>query len=761
MPLRVGGKEAIFCLDFAREKFDYIPFEATIPGILYRKRASDRDEFVFESENVSFTSEKIKNEVEKFAAGLLSAGLKTDDRILICGNNHSQLVISVLGAARAGIVFSIASPNFANADQLKHFLGTGQFNGFIYFGESDKANQLLLSICPEMQKGEKGKLKLKSFPKLTHVIFADEDHKHGGTYTLSDIFVKGNSEQIAKLPKYEQWDCHKICAIQFTSGSTGAPKAVALSHYQLINGSRIASSTIGIKRDTILCCALPLFRIPVFCLVVFSPFLFESRVVFPDPSPLPKLLFDSIKKHLCTNVLSNAAALRLLLRTQTLTQKQKNVPTLPSVDTVILLGERVSADLLIAIEGMLPNAKKIAVGMLSTELGSIPLLSDNTTNLVKSVGKVLKGYEVDVTKIDNLANNGHLIGELRLKPLSKTTFLGYGPDFVAGQEWISTGDVVSIQQDGNVDIITQHREDLIFDKIGRLVEHWRVERLVAQTSQQIRGIQIVQIAPGGPLTAVVIPKKENAVKIGLKVYTLLKQARSYEFDKKCDKIYDVSPNLFSGLQGANNYPDLVFAANAAVVRGNKAYLSNFFYPERKGEDYYYDKWFKENGYITKKDIHVPFEGAGDALWVGKNKLFCGIGPRTDVRALNLIAKNLKDDESPFKVYGFRLIDPRFYHIDTCLCPITEQLAIYYPYAFDPVARHNMSNELELVPVTEEEAIRFACNSIVIGKSVIIPVGAEQTAKALQKLGFDPKFVDMSEFIKSGGAAKCCTLQLSQ
>jgi len=52
----------------------------------------------------------------------------------------------------------------------------------------------------------------------------------------------------------------------------------------------------------------------------------------------------------------------------------------------------------------------------------------------------------------------------------------------------------------------------------------------------------------------------------------------------------------------------------------------------------------------------------------------------------------------------------------------------------------MSNELELVPVTEEEAIRFACNSIVIGKSVIIPVGAEQTAKALQKLGFDPKFV---------------------
>lgn len=129
----------------------------------------------------------------------------------------------------------------------------------------------------------------------------------------------------------------------------------------------------------------------------------------------------------------------------------------------------------------------------------------------------------------------------------------------------------------------------------------------------------------------------------------------------------------SCIQGANNYPDLVFTANAAVVRGKKAYLSNFFHPERKGnsyvkyaiivtfnlgEDYFYDKWFKEHGYTTVKDLNVSFEGAGDALWVGSRKLFCGIGPRTDVRALTLISEKLKDSEHPFKVYGFRLIDPR-------------------------------------------------------------------------------------------------------
>lgn len=67
---------------------------------------------------------------------------------------------------------------------------------------------------------------------------------------------------------------------------------------------------------------------------------------------------------------------------------------LTSVDTVILLGERVSTDLLGSIQRVMCNAKRIAVGMLFTECGAIPLLSDNTTNLAKSVGKVLDGYEV-------------------------------------------------------------------------------------------------------------------------------------------------------------------------------------------------------------------------------------------------------------------------------------------------------------------------------------------------------------------------------
>uniref|UniRef100_A0A915DEV5 AMP-dependent synthetase/ligase domain-containing protein n=1 Tax=Ditylenchus dipsaci TaxID=166011 RepID=A0A915DEV5_9BILA len=392
MPLEVR-KEDVFCLDFARKKKgEFIPYEATIPELVYRKCSSDRIAVIFDSEKLALTFGQLKNEMEQLAAGLLSSGLQQADRILICGHNHSQVLLAALGAARAGLVFSLASPSFNYSDQLKHLLELGQFRALVLFspnGGSDWANNIVLECCPELQASLKGHTKCKALPKLTHVILANEDHKHAGTFTLSEIYGKSTKERIEKLPHYTQWNCHKLAAIQFTLGSTAPPKSVGLTHYQLINGCRIAANAIGVQRETILSCALPMFRIPVFCLVAFTPFLKESCSVFSEPTPLPRFLFNSIKKYKCTNLLSNAAALRLLL---SMARTQKIL--LPSVNTVILLGERVSTQLLTSIEKIMKNAKKIAVGMLSTEVGAVPILSDNTTNLAKAIGKPLEGYQV-------------------------------------------------------------------------------------------------------------------------------------------------------------------------------------------------------------------------------------------------------------------------------------------------------------------------------------------------------------------------------
>ncbi|GMT06173.1 hypothetical protein PENTCL1PPCAC_28347, partial [Pristionchus entomophagus] len=214
-------------------------------------------------------------------------------------------------------------------------------------------------------------------------------------------------------------------------------------------------------------------------------------------------------------------------------------------------------------------------------------------------------------------------------------------------------------------------------------------------------------------------------------------------------------------ENAPDWPDIVFAANAATVRGNKAYLANFLHPERKGEREFYKAWFEANGFETCGRTDIAFEGAGDALWCGKNysRLFAGVGPRTDIRALPDLAKQL-DDESGFKVIGCKLIDPRFYHIDVAFCPLSDELALWFPGAFDPVTQHNMKNEgVELVPVTAEDAGFFSCNAVVVGKNVIMNHTTTRVAKTIEKIGYNPIFIDMGEFIKAGGSSKCCTLQI--
>ncbi|KAI6241404.1 AMP-binding domain-containing protein [Aphelenchoides fujianensis] len=504
MPLRVRN-DAIFCLEFSHEKQDdFIPYECVIPELVYRKAKSNRTAFVFDSEKLSFHFSGLKTEMEALAAGFLAVGFVPNDRILIAGYNHHSVLIAVLAAARAGICFSLVGPNMSSSE-LEHYCISGGFKGVLLFapnGSSDVSYNLVLDVCPELKGSHRGKLTAKALPALKIVILGDEDHKHSGCWTLSEVFGKCTKPRLEKLPNYKEWNPHKMAAVQFTLGSTGPPKACGLTHYQLINACRIVANTMGITKETVLACALPLYRIPVFCLVAFTPFFFESCTIISEPSPIPRFLFASINKYSCTHLLSNAVAMRLLIKTGTL-QKTK----LPTVQTAILLGDRVSGELLMSIERLMPNAKHIAVGMLLTEIG-LPILSDKSTNLLRQAGKTLQGFAVDVQPVDKLwGTNGAQVGELRVWALEKTKFLGYGPEFNAFTDFVETGDIASISREGNVEIIT-NKADLMYDRKDNLVKHWEIERELAGC-ESIKGVQVLQICHGAPVVAVVVPKAKT------------------------------------------------------------------------------------------------------------------------------------------------------------------------------------------------------------------------------------------------------------
>ena len=202
-------------------------------------------------------------------------------------------------------------------------------------------------------------------------------------------------------------------------------------------------------------------------------------------------------------------------------------------------------------------------------------------------------------------------------------------------------------------------------------------------------------------------------------------------------------------------PDLVFTANAALIYGDQAIMSRFRYPQRRGEGEHDRKWLYDHGFqIRDLQVHAFFEGAGDALFCGET-LFAGYHIRSDILAYREVGEIIGCPVIPLE-----LVDGRYYHLDTCFCPLAPGVAVYYPPAFDAYAQRVLNDRIaDLIPVSAAEASALACNAVVVGQTVITNTGCPELHKQLTARGFRHEETPLSEFVKAGGGAKCLTLRL--
>ncbi len=228
-----------------------------------------------------------------------------------------------------------------------------------------------------------------------------------------------------------------------------------------------------------------------------------------------------------------------------------------------------------------------------------------------------------------------------------------------------------------------------------------------------------------------------------------------------ENLYDILKNKLNAdinlIKPRPEVPDLVFTANAAVMSGNRAILSRFKYPQRQAEEKYFEEWFRRNGYeVVTLMKDMSFEGAGDALYLG-GSLYAGYVPRTGISSHLYIAELLE-----ISVISLELTSQRFYHLDTCFCPLKNDYLIYYPDAFDSYANkvieYNVPPEKRII-VNDEEASYFTCNAVNIGDAVVTNLTTKRFSKLLRENGFRHFQTDLSEFMKAGGAAKCLTLKI--
>ena len=217
---------------------------------------------------------------------------------------------------------------------------------------------------------------------------------------------------------------------------------------------------------------------------------------------------------------------------------------------------------------------------------------------------------------------------------------------------------------------------------------------------------------------------------------------------------------------AAGLPDLVFTANSAVVLDRKVLLARFRHPERQAEEAHYEAAFRRlqaHGLIdtvTRLPDGLTLEGAGDCVFDQSRGVFwMGYGPRSDLRARTTIADTFGTD-----VAAIELADPRFYHMDTALCPLSGGELLYVPGAFTAAGRVEIEARVapqDRIEVAHKDAVRLAANAVCVGNDLVMPGCGARLRATLEERGYHVRVTPLRAFLRSGGAAFCLTLRLDR
>lgn len=243
----------------------------------------DKDCSVHPLEGLRFTTSEFAAEVNRVARGLMAMGIQKGDHVAIWATNYPQWVQTQFATAKIGAVLVTVNTNYKKYE-LEYLLKQSDSKMLIMMGGTKDNNYVdhIYAVCPELNSSEPGALDCKKLPFLKTVIFLDET-KREGMYNWSDVLRL--SEKVTDEERAERQascDPHDVINMQYTSGTTGFPKGVMLTHYNLINNGKIIGESMAFSDKDRLCITVPLFHCFGCVLGVMASITNDTAMVFVD-----------------------------------------------------------------------------------------------------------------------------------------------------------------------------------------------------------------------------------------------------------------------------------------------------------------------------------------------------------------------------------------------------------------------------------------------------------------------------------------------
>lgn len=437
----------------------------------------NNEAIVCKDKNVRYSYRDFKKMYDGIAKGLLKLGIKKGDHLSIWSLNSPEWIALQIAAAKIGAVLVCINTDYSKHELeyvLKHSNSKALFFSKGYNGNNYADS--IYSICPELKFCFQGKLSSEAFPDMKSVISIDGDNKNFMSLEkLIEIGKEISDEEL--LEKRNSLECHDTTNIQYTSGTTGNPKAVMSTHYSIINNAVVSGKNLDYsEKDRLLVC-LPLFHVMGYVLSVFQCLLYGAAIVLVDRFQTTKVL-EYLDKEKCTGLNGVPTMFKFLL-----SHPDFDSFDLSNLRKGMIAGSYCHPELMNKIMDKM-NMKELCIVYGLTEAMGITqtLFSDPFDIRINTVGRGMLGTTI---KIVNPATGKEVPNGVDGELITKTEYImkGYYKNQEATQKiidkdgWLHTGDLANKDDQGYCKIIGRIKDIII--RGGENISPTEIEELLA------------------------------------------------------------------------------------------------------------------------------------------------------------------------------------------------------------------------------------------------------------------------------------------
>ncbi|MEM7686103.1 MAG: AMP-binding protein, partial [Pseudomonadota bacterium] len=464
--------------------------EATIPAFLAEvvRRHGERPAAVFQSNGDRWSFQEFSDKVDQLAAGLLALGLYKGDRVGIWSPNRPEWLLAQFATARIGVILVNINPAYQrseleyalNKTGAKAILAATRFKSSEYI-------QMLQELAPELADCRPGQLQSARLPHLRIVVQLGEGPVPG-CFHFDQVMDKGTSGGIARLDAITTaLSHHDPINIQFTSGTTGAPKGATLTHYNILNNGISVARAMKLQPGEALCIPVPFYHCFGMVLGNLAAIAYGVKMVFPGEGFDPLETLTALETERCNGVHGVPIMFQAMLDHPEF--KRFN---LRGLRTGIMAGAPCPVPLMRrVIDEMHCDQMTIAYGMTETSPVSFQTsVDDSLEHKVSSVGTIQPHVEVRVV---NASGDTLPIGEQgELLTKGYLVMQGYWDDPERTTEairdgWMHTGDLGVIDHDGFCKVTGRIKDMLI--RGGENIYPAEIENFL-MTHQDISAAQV-------------------------------------------------------------------------------------------------------------------------------------------------------------------------------------------------------------------------------------------------------------------------------